>query len=43
MNEALRIIRAALGEVHDSPHGEHCAYLEALLDAEDALIKAGAT
>jgi hypothetical protein len=42
MNEAMRIIREALSETHDSTHDEHCAYLKALLDAEAALIKAGA-
>ena len=42
MNEALRIIRDALATVHDNAHDEHCAYLDALLDAEAALIEAGA-
>lgn len=43
MNEALRIIRNALDETHDDATGEHCAYLEALLDAEQALLEAGAS
>jgi hypothetical protein len=42
MNEALRIIRTALDEVHEDASEEHCAYLDALLDAEQALLDAGA-